>query len=141
MPELKVDEKTLETIFDTEGWIEGEGKIASKPYLVDKTAFDVYHQDVVDAVRYIVQNNLVNKGKDILSSNNAARLITFEIELQSNHLNQGRYVPPLELQVIKCRDAYDGRKFIGTMYYGRLTYRKNPDEFIFAQFDIPQKKS
>ena len=63
-----------------------------------------------------------------------------EIELQSNHLNQGRYVPPLELQVIKCRDAYDGRKFIGTMYYGRLTYRKNPDEFIFAQFDIPWLK-
>lgn len=139
MSELKVDNKTLEAIFDTEGWIDGEGKIASKPYIVQENAVDVYPQDVVDAVRYICANKLTLKGRDILSANNDARVVVFEISLQSNHLNQGRYVPPLELQVIKYKNAYDGFKYVGTEYYARLTYRKNPDEFIFAQFGIPQK--
>jgi len=142
MPEPRVNQKTLEAIFDSIGLVDGFGKIASDVHLVDDDARDVYVQDVVDAIRDIKEKKLVQHGVEMLSSCDSANVVSFGLDMKANHLHEGRFVPNLELEVRKSRNTYDGRKYVGTTYYCRLVYCKNTSvyrDFIFAQFDIPME--
>ena len=127
-----VTQKNLEDIFRTEGWINGLGNISENVRLQDKETTDVQVCDVVDAVRFIVGKKLIEEGSRQLSKSTYLRSVNYLlVETPSAFEDAGRFVPHLELEIIKCFDK------IPVEQYARLKYRKNPDYFTFAQFDIP----
>ena len=129
--ERHVNGKTVEDIFSSEGWIYELGDIAQKVRLVDETAVHVYPQDVVDAVRYIVREGLVQKGCKLLLAEKDLVELTYQLSCQSNvSAHPGRFIPNLELSLNKHNHEYTGEINAG------LNYRYNPNYIAFAQFRV-----
>ncbi len=129
--ERHVTSKNLVDILN-EGWIEGLGEIAENPHLVDERANEVYPQDVIDTVRIIIDKGLMQEGVKFLVKSQASS-VTYRIE-RPYKPNAGRFVPNLDLELIKSNLIGEDTSQI----FARLNYRKNPDYFTFAQFDVPQ---
>jgi hypothetical protein len=130
--ERHITPKNLVDILN-EGWIVGLGEIAENPHLVDEKANEVYPQDLIDTVRIILEKCLMQEGVSFLMKSQASS-VTYRIE-RPYQPNAGRFVPNLDLELIKSNIKRDDTSQI----FGRLNYRKNPDYFTFAQFDVPQK--
>ena len=130
---IQVDQKTIDSIFHFEGWIEGYGTITDTIRLNtsqdhDKNYSRVCVQDIVDTVRYLVENNLILKARNILESDNAPVSLDYKIPLKSDPHKQGRTVPHLHLELSRNEDA--------SQIHGRLKYYEAGNWHYFLLFNI-----
>lgn len=127
---MRIDEKTLQTIFRTEGLGIGVSEAYLQEDISDSVCAQVYPQDVVDAVRYIRKCSLVEEGRRILESSPDMRLLRYNLELQSQASEQGRSVPKLELQLVKSGEP--------PSVHGQLVYHWDNIDHYFAYFKLKE---
>ncbi len=130
---IQVDQKTIDSIFETEGWIEKYGKIADAIYLAhpedhDKNRSRIYPQDIVDAVRYLVDKKIILKAREILESDNSPVSIDYKIPLNSESNKQGRTVPNLHVELNRNDDS--------TTINGHLKYFETGQWHYFLHFHV-----
>ena len=134
---IHVDQKTIDAIFETEGWHFNYGKIADAirldpPEESQGHISRVYPQDIVDTVRYLVEKKLILKGRALLESADAPVSLDYKIPLNSHSNEQGRAVPNLNVELSRKDDA--------TIIYGYLKYFESGHWHYFLKFYIKSKE-
>lgn len=135
---VHVDQKTIENIFETEGWHSRYGNIADAiflyQYLGDHAGHisRVYPQDIVDTVRHLIEKEIILKSRAVLESDDAPVSLNYKVPLKSYSDKQGRTVPNLHVELSRNDDA--------TKIYGYLKYFENRHWHYFLQFNVKSEE-
>ena len=124
---MKVDQKTLETIFETEGLDLNISEVHLQEEIPANVP-QVYPQDVIDALRYISKNGLLVEGKSVFADcSQATHLIRYILPLDSKAEKQGITIPNLKLQLVKNDTS---------SVHGQLVYHWDNKDYYFAYFNL-----